>query len=125
MSTIDHPKIKALIQNAAKASQLMAPSPERDLIAHLTHALAEVHEVAVGADHTAAKYWTRLTAAERALEAERANVKRAQAEAIREFRQRLINRQTKQYGIVLPDVHEIVDDLDHVAICIESEAPDA
>lgn len=32
----------------------------------------------------AAKYWTRLTAAERALEAERANVKRVQAEALRE-----------------------------------------
>lgn len=46
-------------------------------------------------------------------------LRKAQAEALREFRQRLIGRQVNQYGIVLPDVNEIVDDIEHAAYYIE------
>lgn len=63
-TTLDHPRIRKLIQDGALAAQVMLPSSARDLIAHLTDALAEVHEIAVGADHTAAKYWRRVTEAE-------------------------------------------------------------
>lgn len=52
--------IKKLIKDGAQAAQLMEPGPARDLIAHLTDALEETHEVAWGADHTAAKYWRRM-----------------------------------------------------------------
>ena len=62
---IDHTRIRALIRDGAQAVQLMEAGPGRDLIAHLTHALAEVHEVAVGADNTASKYWRRMSDAER------------------------------------------------------------
>lgn len=94
-----------LIREGAEAANLMEPGPARDLIAHLTQALEAVYADSVTGQleharwqerakeleaivndggNQAAKYWTRLTAAERALEAERANVKRAQAEALRE-----------------------------------------
>ena len=54
-------------------------------------------------------------------------VKRAQAEAearaLRNFRASLIRDQMIRYGIVLPDVDDIVEALDEQADRIESEVP--
>lgn len=97
---------KALIREGAEASQLMAPGDARGLIARLTAALEEAHEVAVGADHTAAKYWRRMVERdqeahaaqvrvvdlERDLTVAEAGVKRAQAEALREAAESLNER---------------------------------
>lgn len=44
------------------------------------------------------------------------------ADALRRFRQGLIDNQMAHYGIVLPDVGEIVDALDEEADRIEGEA---
>lgn len=44
------------------------------------------------------------------------------ADALRHFRQGLIDNQMAHYGIVLPDVGEIVDALDEEADRIEGEA---
>ncbi len=46
-------------------------------------------------------------------------IRRIQAEALRKFRADLVGSQFVRYGIVLPDINEIVDDLDEAADRIE------
>lgn len=46
-------------------------------------------------------------------------VKRAQAEALRDYRARLMDQNIDRFGVVLPDLHEVLDDLDEEADRIE------
>ncbi|MDL5351175.1 hypothetical protein [Microbacterium sp. zg-YB36] len=50
-----------------------------------------------------------------------ANDAQVAATALREFRDKLIAHQQHCYGIVMPDVHEVVDDLETEAARIEKE----
>ena len=50
-----------------------------------------------------------------------ANDAKVAATALREFRDKLIAHQQHCYGIVMPDVREVVDDLDTEADRIEKE----
>lgn len=46
----------------------------------------------------------------------------AQVEALRQFRRELIAHQLESYGVILPDVHGVLDDLDETADRISREA---
>lgn len=50
-------------------------------------------------------------------------IRRIQAETLRKFRADLIGRQFVDYGIVIPDVSEVVDYLDEEATRIENGEP--
>lgn len=114
---------KTLIREGAEASQLMAPGDARDLIARLTTALEEVHEVAVGADHTAAKYWRRMREAEVAAGVAEDGVKRAQAEALREHGRVIAYwERGNSFRVLRYSVDRLVADLNERADQIEKEA---
>lgn len=49
-------------------------------------------------------------------------VRRAQAETLRDYRTRLLDQNTDRYGIVMPDLYEVLDDLDEEADRIEKGA---
>lgn len=49
-------------------------------------------------------------------------VQRAQAGALRNYRERLLEQNIDRFGVVLPDLHEVLDDLDEEADRIEKEA---
>lgn len=50
-------------------------------------------------------------------------IRRIQADTLRKFRAELIGRQFVDYGIVIPDVSAVVDELDEEATRIEKGEP--